>query len=161
MGGFLLFTVQLLEHRIRPRSGQRNFFEVLTHLRGEQFFANIRLGAYAMLLGTAIIHVTFLQLTCDGTTARAALEETAKDMLLLASLGRVSFATHSITALIKKFLCNRWLVLSLIHLAVKDKHAIVKRIFEDHLDVGEGKHFAASANQASGRNKSANLFQRM
>src|SRR3990167_2484767 len=54
-------------------------------------------------------------------------------------------------ALVKKFLCYRWLVLTLIHLAIKLKRPVVKRITQNHLNIRNGKHIAVPTNQASGR----------
>ncbi|MGB2762471.1 MAG: hypothetical protein WBC21_02920 [Minisyncoccales bacterium] len=100
------------------------------------------------LFGASVIIVSFVGFGSYGAAALAAFKKRAKSVFFLASLHFVRFGFHYFLAFIKKFLCNRWLVYSLVEFSVEIKSSIVKRIFQKHLDIGNGKNFAASANQA-------------
>jgi hypothetical protein len=63
-------------------------------------------------------------------------------------LSGMSFGLHHRLACIKKFLRNRWLVLAFVEFAVELERAIVEWIAEHHLDIGDGKGFAAPASKA-------------
>src|SRR3989344_1478496 len=99
-----LFLFQFSEHEFFPLGRQRNFFDNVIRLFGEEFFADIFLCADTFLFSTTIIGMTFLHFTCDTTTAFFAQKYSAKNMLVNSSLHRVSIPRRYFRALIKKFL---------------------------------------------------------
>src|SRR3989338_9631943 len=99
-----LLLLQFSEHEFFPLGRQRNFFDNVICLFGEEFFADIFLCADTFLFGTPIISMTFLHFAGDTTTAFFTRKYSAKNMLVNSSLHRVSVPRRHFRAFIKKFL---------------------------------------------------------
>src|SRR3989338_8503403 len=99
-----LFLFQFSEHEFFPLGRQRNFFDNVICLFGEEFFADIFLCANTFLFGATIIHMTFLHFACNTATAFFTQKYSAKNMLVNSSLHRMSIPRRYFRTLIKKFL---------------------------------------------------------
>src|SRR3989338_10253112 len=62
--------------------------------------------------------------------------------------------------LVKKFLCNHWLMRTNMHLATILKVSVVKRIFQNMFNTGEVQRFACLANQAKRKHFALNCCKR-
>src|SRR3989338_4936721 len=63
-------------------------------------------------------------------------------MFFLARLFRARAIRHHFLARFKKFLCNHWLMLSVVKFTVVFEYAVIKRIGKYALDIGDGKHIS-------------------
>src|SRR3989344_9223464 len=66
---------------------------------------------------------------------------------------------HHILASIKKFLCDDWLVRSLIRLALELKESVIKRLAQHSLDTGNRKNIAFMSPQSHIFEGSCDLLQ--
>src|SRR3989344_6329877 len=168
MAGFKLLAFKTSKIFFLPLIGQRNFLTKIFHLLGQNFFPQKAIfstrNSFA-LVGATIVNkfqTTFLDVSFGGygIATYPTSSKTQKLKILWSSLfAGLSILNKCRLNLVKKFLCNHWLMRTNMHLATILKMSVVKRIFQNMFNTGEVQRFACLANQAKRKHFALNCCE--
>src|SRR3989344_4266595 len=102
-----------------------------------------------------------MSLGSNGIATYPTSSKTQKLKILWSSLfAGLTILNKCYLYLVKKFLCNHWLMRTHMHLATILKMSVVKRIGQNMFNTGEVQWFACLANQADRKHFALNTSER-
>ncbi|HLC42063.1 MAG TPA: hypothetical protein VJO34_10630 [Methylomirabilota bacterium] len=102
--------VDLPKHLLGPGVGHGSCLNGPTKLSGKSFFAEVRLTARPLLLGTTIVVMPLLPLSGDGAAALTTIEQTGEGEEMLPLRLRLSSPRHHLLNPFKQLPRNQWLM---------------------------------------------------